>query len=196
MKSTISDRKRDRVPAMQHQFYPADTQSLLRLRTDEGVLVGGATLEASDECLGVAAMTHKNGADRSRPEEVRIFSGAAVYFLLVMVAGFAFGTLRELLLIPTLGRAIGEALEAPLMFAAIVASAWLATYWCRVPPDTGARVAVGCFALALVLLTELALSPFVRGSVQAWFESFTAITLVVSVGLWAAQAVMPVLVRR
>ena len=82
------------------------------------------------------------------------------------------------------------------MFAAVAASAGLATGWCRVPPDTGARVAVGSLALALVLLTELALSRFVRGSVQAWFESFTAITPVVSVALWAAQALMPLLVRR
>jgi hypothetical protein len=190
------DRKGGRAPAMQHRFYSPDTPSLLRLRTDDGVLVGGATLEGADDGLGIAAITHKNGAGRSRPEEVRIFSGAAVYFLLVMVAGFAFGSLREVLLVPTFSGVIGEALEAPLMFAAIVASAWLATYWCRVPPDTGARAAVGCFGLALVLLTELALSPFVRGSVQAWFESFTAITLVVSVALWAAQALMPLLVRR
>jgi hypothetical protein len=141
-------------------------------------------------------MAHKDGADRSRPDEVRVISGAVAYFLLVMVAGFAFGTLREFVLVPTFGRLIGEPLRAPLMFAAIVASAWLATGWCRVPPDTGARVAVGSLALALVLLTELALSRFVRGSVQAWFESFTAITLVVSVALWAAQALMPLLVRR
>jgi hypothetical protein len=132
-------------------------------------------------------MEHPEPTDRSRPEEVRIISGAVVYFLLVMVAGFAFGTLRELVLVPTFGRAIGEPLRAPLMFAAIVASAWLATGWCRVPPDTGARVVVGSLALALVLLSELGLSRFMGGSVQAWFESFTAITLVVSVALWAAQ---------
>jgi len=94
-------------------------------------------------------MEHPEPTDRSRPEEVRIISGAVVYFLLVMVAGFAFGTLRELVLVPTFGRAIGEPLRAPLMFAAIVASAWLATGWCRVPPDTGARVAVGSLALGL-----------------------------------------------
>ena len=34
-------------------------------------------------------------------------------------------------------------------------------------------LAVGVLSLALVLLAELALSPFVRGSVQAWFDSFT-----------------------
>ena len=62
------------------------------------------------------------------------------------------------------------------MFAAVVASAWLATGWCRVPPDIGARVTMGSVALALVLLAELAMSPFVRGNVERWFESFTPFT--------------------
>jgi hypothetical protein len=68
--------------------------------------------------------------------------------------------------------------------------------WCRVPPDVGARIVVGSLALALVLLAELALSPVVRGSVQAWFESFTPFTLTLSIALWATQALMPLLVRR
>jgi len=114
----------------------------------------------------------------------------------VIIAGVAFGTFRELVLIPTLGRAFGEPLEAPLMLAAIVASAWLAVRWGRVPPDLGARITVGSLALALVLVVELALSPVVRGSVQAWFESFTPFTLALSIALWAAQALMPLLVRR
>jgi hypothetical protein len=140
-------------------------------------------------------MVEGNGTNR-RVEDIRIISGAVLYFVLVMMAGFAFGTLREIVLVPALGRALGEPLEAPLMFAAIVASAWLTMGWCRVPPDVGARIAVGSLALALVLLAELALSPFVRGSVQAWFESFTPFTLTLSIALWATQALMPLLVRR
>ena len=81
------------------------------------------------------------------------------------------------------------------MFAAIVASASLSMRWCRVPPDLGARITVGSLALALVLLAELALSPFVRGSVGAWFESFTPFTLTLSFALWAAQALVPLLAR-
>lgn len=45
-------------------------------------------------------MGHPERTGRSRPEEVRLISGAAAYFLLVMVAGFASSTLRELLLVP------------------------------------------------------------------------------------------------
>jgi hypothetical protein len=57
-------------------------------------------------------------------------------------------------------------------------------------------LAVGVLSLALVLLAELALSPFVRGSVQAWFDSFTPLTLGLSVVLWTAHALTPLIVRR
>ena len=142
------------------------------------------------------AMTHRERTGRTPPEEVRIIGGAALYVVLVMIAGFAFGAVRELVLVPKLGRAMGEPLETPLMFAAIVASASLSMRWCRVPPDLAARIIVGSLALALVLLAELALSPFVRSSVAAWFESFTPFTLALNIALWAAQALMPLLVRR
>ena len=82
------------------------------------------------------------------------------------------------------------------MFAAVAASAGLATGWCRVPPDIGARVTIGSLALALVLVAELAISPFVRGSLQAWFENFTPFTLAPNIALWAAQALMPLMARR
>src|SRR5215212_4794693 len=141
-------------------------------------------------------MVYRDDIGETRSGEIRIIGGAATYFVLVMIAGFTLGTLRELVLVPRFGRAVGEPLEAPLMFVALLASAWLAVRWGRVPPDLGARITVGSLALALVLLAELALSPVVRGSVQAWFESFTPVTLALSIALWAAQALMPLLVRR
>ena len=58
-------------------------------------------------------MAQNDGAGRFRPHEADIISGAGVYFLPVIIAGFAFGTLRELVLVPTFGRAIGESFEAP-----------------------------------------------------------------------------------
>ena len=55
---------------------------------------------------------------------------------------------------------------------------------------------MGVLSLALVLLAEFALSPFVRGSVQAWFDSFTPLTLGLSIVLWTAHALTPLIVRR
>jgi len=168
---------------------------LVRLREPAEVTAVRGVKRGSKRLL-ISTMVHDEVAGRSRPDEARIIRGAVFYFVLVMIAGFALGTLREMVLVPALGRALGEPLEAPLMFAAIAASAWLATGWCRVPPDLGARITVGSLALALVLLAELTLRPLVRGSVEAWFDSFTPFTLGLSSALWAAQAFMPLLVRR
>ena len=111
-------------------------------------------------------------------------------------AGFACAALRELVLVPLFGRAIGEPLETPFMLAAIIATAWLTVGWCRIPPGSKPRLAMGFLSLAFVLLGEFALSPSVRGSIQAWFESFTLLTLALSIVLWTAHAVMPFIVRR
>jgi hypothetical protein len=126
----------------------------------------------------------------------RIVAAAAIYFVLVMSAGFLLGTIRELLLVPKFGRTVGEPLEAPFMLVAILLSAWVTLRWFPLEPTTSVRFAMGGISLVMVLLTELALSPFVRGSVQAWFDSFTTLTLGLSIVLWIAHVVAPVLVRR
>jgi hypothetical protein len=127
---------------------------------------------------------------------MRIVLSAVVYFLSVMVAGFALGMVREFIFVPAVGRGMGEPLEAPFMLTAIAMSAWIATGWCKVPPGVRYRLAMGVLSLALVLAAELGLSPFVRGSVKAWFDSFTPLTLALALVLWAAHAAMPALVRR
>ena len=105
-------------------------------------------------------------------------------------------TLREFVFVPALGRPIGEVLEAPFMLGAIIASAQFAILRCKVSPEIQARLLMGVASLALVLVTELILSPLVRGSVQAWLDSFGPVTLVLSTALWAAHALMPVIVAR
>jgi hypothetical protein len=136
------------------------------------------------------------GCDLVRLETMRIILGAFVYFFLVMIAGFVLGTVRELLFVPAFGRVVGEPLETPFMLMAIAVSAWAATGWCRVPSDVRHRLEMGVLSLILVLVAELGLSPFVRGSVEAWFDSFTPLMLALALVLWATHAVMPVLVRR
>jgi len=81
--------------------------------------------------------------------------------------------------IAALGRVIGEVLEMLFMLAAIVASAWLTVWWC---------LGMGIVSLSLVLLAELGLSPFLRGSVQAWVDSFTSLTFALSVVLGLARS--------
>jgi hypothetical protein len=124
---------------------------------------------------------------------VKILFGAFIYFVMVMCAGFVFGAARELVFVPALGQERGELLEAPLMLAAILASAWAATVWNDVPGRASGRLMMGLFSLAFVLAAELALSPLLRGSIQAWVASFTPLTLGLALVLWAAHAVMPAL---
>jgi hypothetical protein len=81
------------------------------------------------------------------------------------------------------------------MLAAIWASAVLTVRWFMVPPDLPTRLRMGALSLVLVLAAELLLSPFVRGSVQAWFDSFTPVTLAIAILLWLAHLIMPLLIE-
>lgn len=110
-----------------------------------------------------------------------------------MLAGFVCAVLREFVLVPQLGRGVGDAAEAPFMLVGIVVSAAVTVGWCRVPVALSFRLAMGMLSLGIVLVAELALSPLVRGSVRAWFDSFTPVTLAVALVLWLAHAAMPVL---
>lgn len=87
---------------------------------------------------------------------MRIFKAGAIYFLLVFAAGFALGTVRQLLLVPRIGVMWAELLEAPFMLAAI----WAAARWTvgrfAVPDKVGVRAAMGLMALALLLSAEIA----------------------------------------
>jgi hypothetical protein len=82
------------------------------------------------------------------------------------------------------------------MLAAILLSAWVRLRWLPLEPHMGVRLAMGGISLVMVLLIELALSPFVRGSVRAWFDSFTPVTLALSIVLWLAHVAAPAVARR
>lgn len=127
-----------------------------------------------------------------------ILSAAFTYFLLVFLAGVLFGAAREFVLVPLLGRDLGQLAEAPLMLAAIVLGAWATVARHGLAPSFALRLGVGLSSLAMVMVAEFALSPAVRGSMAAWFASFTPLSLTVAIVLWAAHALMPalMLVRR
>ena len=121
---------------------------------------------------------------------------AVLYFLLVFAAGFVFGTARELVAVPLLGRDAAGLAEVPFMLVAIFAGAWLTMRRPGAPSTRAGALALGALSLALVLLAELALSPVVRGGVAAWFASFTPTTLASAILLWIAHAAAPAVVVR
>lgn len=82
----------------------------------------------------------------------------AVYFTMVFALGFALGTARVLAVAPVVGETLATTIELPVMLAA----SWLVCAWCirrfDVPREAGARIAMGVFAFALLMLAEASLS--------------------------------------
>lgn len=82
---------------------------------------------------------------------------SAVYFAVVFAAGFVFGTVRVLWLVPRLGVRVAELTELPLMLAVVFgASRWVNRRFLT-ERDQSARLIVGVVAFALLLLAELIL---------------------------------------
>ncbi len=100
-------------------------------------------------------------------------TAGGLYFAIVFAAGFALGTLRVAVLAPRLGEFAAVALEVPAMLVVswLVSARLVRTR--RVPPTAAARLAMGGFALALLLGAEWALGFALtgrgpRGQVEAW----------------------------
>jgi hypothetical protein len=93
----------------------------------------------------------------------QVLKAGAVYFALVFGTGFALGTIRTLWIVPRLGIRTAELMEAPFMLAAI----WLAGGWIERRFSLGKgpanQVAVGVFALALLLAAEITMGIAVQG---------------------------------
>ena len=101
---------------------------------------------------------------------MRTLQAGAIYFLLVFAVGWVLGPIRELWLVPHLGRTMGSLLEAPLivMIAMILAAGWVLRRL-NVPYALNARLAVGLVALGILLVAELTGVRWVRGiSIQEY----------------------------
>jgi hypothetical protein len=93
---------------------------------------------------------------------MRILKPALIYFAFVFAAGFIFGVLRVLWVIPQLGTRTAELLEMPLMLIAIVLGAsWIDRHTDSAESPT--RLSIGLIALALLLLAEVAVGVGLRG---------------------------------
>ena len=86
-----------------------------------------------------------------------IVRAGALYFLIVFAAGFLFGLLRVLLVVPRLGTRTAELIELPLMLVVIgLAARWLVRRYPRF--STSRRLAAGALALGLLAAAELILA--------------------------------------
>jgi hypothetical protein len=82
----------------------------------------------------------------------------AVYVLVIFIAGFVLGTFRVLVLAPSVGEGAALALEIPLMLTLSWIAAGHIISWMNLPALLGARLGMGGFAFALLMLAELGVS--------------------------------------
>ncbi len=106
---------------------------------------------------------------------------AVLYFALTYAAGFAFGSVRMLILAPRLGEVAAVLIECPL----ILGASFLIARWVlrRFAPaaGTGRRFLIGLIAFALLIGAELLLSRLrgisTREFAASWFKPAGAIGL-------------------
>ena len=103
-------------------------------------------------------------ATEQRPRQEGSGSGAlrlplragTLYFALMFVLGWLTGLVREFLVIPLFGWAIGIAVEAIFMVGAMLVVLHGINWRLEVPPAIGTRVIMGLVALGLLLSAEMA----------------------------------------
>ncbi len=119
------------------------------------------------------------------------------YFIIVFAAGFAFGTLRTLVMTPRLGETAAVALELPLLLLFSWVAARRLIGACRVEGSLAARLVMGAVAFALLMLAELALGLFAFGRALPE-QAASWMTLPGALGLagQAAFAIIPVVQLR
>ena len=121
----------------------------------------------------------------------------ALYFALVFGAGFAFGALRVLFIVPHLGARTAELIEAPLMLAVTYFAARWTVKRLAVPSAWGPRLGMGCSALALLLALEFTLVLRLRGlSLREYFAALDPVSGTVYYALLMVFAFMPAFVER
>jgi len=103
------------------------------------------------------------GAVNLRVPLMNVLKAAVVYFVIVFGAGFVLGTVRTLFVLPLVGSRTAELLEMPLMLTVIVLGARWINRHLTAAATSSIQISVGLFALALVLLAEIAVGVGLRG---------------------------------
>jgi hypothetical protein len=131
--------------------------------------------------------------------EARAMPSAAIaglaYFSIVFAVGFALGTLRVLVLIPTFGDPIAAIIvELPI----ILALSWMASRWLivrfDVPISFNARLVMGGLAFTTLMIAELGVSVFGFGrTLSAHLEQYRQLPTLLGLVGQIAFAAFPVI---
>ena len=119
------------------------------------------------------------------PNPIQILKAAGLYFGIVFGAGFVFGIIRVLWVVPHLGIRNAELLEHPLMLVVIVVTAnWVVR---DVRGQTSVdSLAIGFIAFGLLLLAEVLVTLFARPN-----RAGDAVSGIAYFAMLAMFAVMP-----
>jgi hypothetical protein len=94
---------------------------------------------------------------------MRLLSAAALYFVVVFVAGFLLGSVRVFWLEPRMEKALAVLCESPFLLLAMVLAARWTTERFRMTGDRTSLAAIGVGALVLQQIADLSLGTTLRG---------------------------------
>lgn len=97
------------------------------------------------------------------PALIAIVRAGAAYFALVFGAGFALGLIRVPFLVPRFGERMAELMEMPVMLAVIFFASRFVARRFKLASSARLAVAVGVFALMLLVAAELLLVVALQG---------------------------------
>lgn len=118
---------------------------------------------------------------------MRTLKAAAAYFGWVFAAGFLFGAIRTLWVVPVVGVRYAELMESPIMFVVTILAARQIVRRGLAHP-----LAVGGIALGFLLIAEIATAVGVRHlSLHAYIATRDPVSGTVYLVLLAAFTVMP-----
>jgi hypothetical protein len=119
---------------------------------------------------------------------------AIFYFAGVFGAGFVFGSIRVLWIVPKLGVRTAELLEMPFMIGVTVLMALWTIRRYSVPPSLRDRLRIGFLGLLFMIAAEVGLAAAIRGiSVQEYWTSRDPVSGTAYLIALAVFAMMPAL---
>ena len=115
---------------------------------------------------------------------ISALKAGVAYFTVVYLAGFVLGTVRVVLIAPSIGETAAVVLETPI----ILAVSWFAARWCiaafSVPNAVVRRLLMGGVAFCLLIAGEFGVSLFVFA--RSWDDTLaTFLSLPGIIGLFA-----------
>jgi hypothetical protein len=127
---------------------------------------------------------------------LQVWRAILIYGTLAFAAGFVFGVVRELLLIPRLGRGAGKSLEFAIMLAITLGLARYATGKLR-QPTSGQLIALGIGGMVILLALEAMFALYVMQlPLEKYLTSFDVLKGELFPWGLLAMAIAPLLIRR